>query len=808
MSRVRIGIFARLAGASPEHLAAVPALRGFYSRLGAALLLPFANGALGVTALLHATTHTETFDNRLLAVGILAGILLVVVDRILISVRARSRPSRFTLNVVRVGVSLALAVVISEPAISLLFRDEAVEAAKVQFRNEKVLRLEDVEERFDDRIAERERRIEPRTEALELLVADLRADIDEVEEDADATRRACAAEINTGRGGAAGFGPEAAYLCPVAEQAAREAAIVRTQNRARIELVRARQDRLASKIDDLVRVKERSLRAIERDAFTDKLGAWERIEFARSAVGWWFWGGLMLLLCGLDMLPVLVKIFAGKTAYDEIVERAAADAAAVSGDVAERARLARLHRHRIENEQREAEIATTRQSAQAGVRIHGSERERDVAEAEIEARLQAEIKRIESENRLAEAKARGAEWDLRAGRSESPPPSPPNSPGSSRPPHPGLPDETVEYTFKATEEARPSTIPASRDEFVEMVRQQPLLVHKAPVGMGAYSSVHAARWRISLLNGLFDDQWMAAKLPFPEGLGLRFDALSKEDQDRALKARRSLRGEIDFYERWGGALKHAPRFLGSEKDRDKPILLLEYFPRGNLHQWIFGDEGRASITVPAWLALAWIENSYEVGADLWERDHVLVDGKLPNFLVRGGLDDQEIAIRERCGLGLPGSLVGCDFGSVVKRGQAPREYTRYHLPPEYLRPSPQAHPAGDAFSIGSGYYRLVTLEHPVALEALVSPDVPDPRKFNERIPDELAYLLVDLCALAPERRIAPAPMSAGGPEIAASISQRIEGVRARLRENGTLYDVVIRKGDRLVSDPMSVDVNR
>lgn len=754
----RRGFLVWLAGPSRKYIARAPSTIDFYRKVGAALLIPFTLGTLGVSILLHTALEAEGIDPKLVAVGVAVGVLIVVADRMLIAARARTARGRFLLNLLRVLLSVALAAVVSEPLIASFFADEAIKADRQAFRQEMESRRDDAAVEFDDSIGDAQAVADDEIESLDKAIARQDRRVAAAEDLAEESNEFCLHEVasDDGRGGEPGYGPQAEFLCSEADAALREANA--EKNKAERKIAAFQKDKKAAlePVKELQDQRGQKLAQIASRRYEQDLGAWERMELARAHVGWWYWLAILAGLLVLDTLAVMSKMLKGKTAYDEQIDCDDEVSAAEARERVDNVEDERRHRRNL------AAIA----------------REGDVADQEEMLAIRAEVRARLHDRRVERELARALEEDGKryVGGANA---------GVSRP------SQSVDH--------RSNSISSTSGTRIVAIRQRKLIVERKPFASGGFSSLHFAQWERALQpDRPFERGVMALKLPWgdPFGDGLTLDPAGAK---RFKGGQIALLAEAEFYA-MNPTLKYAPRLVTD--GGDKPLLLLEYLERGNLKTWLF-PKSTVAFTVRSDEILSWMVNVIAILDEFWKLSRVLVDGKMENLLVRGRLNEPPFARGFRGPTFMPdaaGALIACDFGSVVPKGAEMHSDTRRYAPPEYrVPPVPRAHFTGDVFtSLGITCFRICTGGGMPEQNKYGEVTRPDPRRYNPQVPAPLAELVMRWLSTDPGARIS-VDRSEPPERIVEGLKESVRNAYRECERTDQTGAIVLAMGDRGVT---------
>ncbi|MGH1491021.1 MAG: DUF4407 domain-containing protein [Acidimicrobiales bacterium] len=336
--------FPWLAGADPEILKDSKE-QLFFSLLGASLLIPFTLSTIGIAVLLHTMTGTtDRVQPWFVVAGVIWGVLVVIVDRLLLKPRYNARDLRHpeqssvfdwapkvVIAILRVGLAIALALVVSRPLVALMFSEEVERAVELEattnFQSDRDKAIAEIEQRRDDSIARLEPSADSRSEQTETEIARLQNEINAASTAYANQVDLCAQEQVNGNGNdrGGGFGPVATQLC--AQVPGLKATLDQTKqtNEPILAGLRSELDQVNAPIQQVVDEANQAIAALPTAPEPVELGLWDRIDRAQEEVdaGWLY--GLEALLVLLDSLPVLAKVLWGQRAHDRIQARQASE---------------------------------------------------------------------------------------------------------------------------------------------------------------------------------------------------------------------------------------------------------------------------------------------------------------------------------------------------------------------------------------------------------------------------------------------------------------------------------------------------
>ncbi len=347
--------FPWLAGASADVLAEVPSERGWYSKMGAALLVPFVLGTAGVTVILHVVTQAQSFNSWFLLLGVIWGALVVVVDRLIISPRYNAVDLRnpapeskygwistLALGTLRVVLAVGIAFTVSEPLVALMFSSEAIDQAESEAQAEFESFTESETARINDSLDAKLALVQPQVDArradIDQQIQTLRNEVESANSQYLAQVALCQQEQVDGNGDerGGGFGPVATRLCDPVPVLKESWELIRAENSPLVASLIADLDVITQPISDATTEAEVALASLPSGPEPVALGLWDRIERANSIVDpVWRWS-LALVLVLLDSVAVLVKMLGGRRAHDGLLATKSSLALTEANDQAQR----------------------------------------------------------------------------------------------------------------------------------------------------------------------------------------------------------------------------------------------------------------------------------------------------------------------------------------------------------------------------------------------------------------------------------------------------------------------------------------
>jgi hypothetical protein len=661
--------------------------------------------ALSMTLTLLFTLGSDAFY-RALGFGMSFGCFIFLVDILILlpepGRRNERNPGRVAKPLFRAILALVLGVLVAEPLVATLFRQDVNHAYREQA--ERIAISANTEyEKARDKEAERLAAIRNAASTDE---ADALATALEVEKTASAALQdqvaACRMETGSGSlsGRGKGRGPVAAALCDDIEDLSTAADKATTARETAETNLNTAKNNATNKYDSQITAWEDKNKPERVNDDPDSMGIWDRIAATNALLGEWHLAVAAVLVL-LDLMPVITKITKGVTNYEEEMWWQQYTQTLIRDHDNEQVMQAL-----VAGADARVELVkdAARETAESDARIARARRE--LEEAQILADLERQKMAIAARRVPSDQNAQD-----QIGR---------NGAGGAR---------VDEATDLKSKELKPYH--AGQKLTVEGVEFE--LVKK--IGSGGFGEV----WNVKAGKGCDaaeKQERLVVKLPLAE----------ENASVETINARHiAMANEAQMYRRFR-ALRHLPQVFRV----DASAIVMRYYPRSTLAVWL--ETARHEVQYRD--LIRWLDDIAQALSTLWQQDFVHGDGKMGNLLVTDG-DSSNVGLRDE-----PNRLRVADLGNCVSRGSPPTVGTPGNAPLEVLQRQP-IYGTADVFSfLGCTAYQILTGRAPYAsygdpsvqAEAMALPPQ-SIRSINPSVPDEVEAIVLRWLAMNPLDRI-------------------------------------------------------